>query len=74
LERVPVIDATGLSGRYDFTLTLDLYAGGERPTSDEILADRRAVLQREAGLTLEARKANVDVLVIDHINRVPASN
>lgn len=77
LEQVPVIDATGLSGRYDFTLTFDLPAGGEggeRPTSDEILAERRAVLQREAGLTLEARKARVEVLVIDHVNRTPASN
>lgn len=77
LEQVPVIDATGLSGRYDFTLTFDLSPGregGDRPTSDEILADRRAVLQRDAGLTLEPRKASVDVLVIDRINREPTAN
>lgn len=77
LEQVPVIDATGLSGRYDFTLTFDLSPGregGDRSTSDEILADRRAVLQRDAGLTLESRKASVDVLAIDHINREPTPN
>jgi uncharacterized protein (TIGR03435 family) len=76
-EQVPVVDGTGLSGRYDFTLTLDLPAGNEHehPASDDDpLATWRTVLQRDAGLTLEARKGSVDVLVIDHINREPTAN
>ena len=76
-EQVPVIDGTGLSGRYDFTLTLDLPAGNEHEhtaSDDDPLANWRTVLQRDAGLTLEARKARVDVLVIDHINRAATPN
>jgi len=76
-EQVPVVDATGLSGRYNFTLTLDLPAGNEHEhtaSDDDPLANWRTVLQRDAGLTLEARKARVDVLVIDHINRAATPN
>ncbi|HEY4085363.1 MAG TPA: TIGR03435 family protein [Bryobacteraceae bacterium] len=76
-DQLPVMDATGLSGRYDFALTIDLPAGNEHDHSasdDDPLANWRTVLQRDAGLTLEARKASVDVLVIDHINREPTAN
>jgi len=76
-DPMPVIDATGLSGRYDFTLTHDLPAENEHEhaaADDDPLANWRAVLQRDAGLTLEARKASVNVLVIDHINREPTQN
>jgi len=76
-EQVPVIDRAGLSGRYNFTLTLDLPAGNEHEhtaSDDDPLANWRTVLQRDAGLTLEARKARVDVLVIDHINRAATPN
>src|SRR3569833_3707810 len=57
-DQLPVIDATELSGRYDFALTLDLAAGNEHehaPPEDDPLANWRTVLQRDAGLTLEAR-------------------
>jgi uncharacterized protein (TIGR03435 family) len=75
-EQTPVIDRTGLTDRYDFALTQDLPSGDEHehPTSDDVLGDRRAVLQREIGLTLESRKADVEVLVIDHVNREPRPN
>lgn len=76
LEQMPVMDGTGLTGRYDFSLTHDLQSGDEHehPTSDDLLANMRAVLQKNIGLTLEPRKASVDVLVIDHINHEATPN
>ena len=76
-DQQPVIDATGRAGRYDFTLTLDLAAGNEQehPASeDDLLENQRMALQRDAGLSLELRKASIDVLVIDHIHRAPSVN
>jgi uncharacterized protein (TIGR03435 family) len=76
-DQIPVIDGTGLSGRYDFTLTHDLPAGNEHEhpvPDDDPVANWRMVLQRDAGLSLDLRKVNVDVLVIDHINHDATSN
>ena len=67
----PVIDQTGLTGRYDFTLHYTI--------SDAHLDDPNAppgfftAIQEQAGLKLEPTKAQADVLVIDHIER-PSEN
>jgi uncharacterized protein (TIGR03435 family) len=64
----PVIDKTGLDGFYDIHLN---YA-----TEDGLPdggASIFAALQEELGLKLETRKAPVDVLVIDHVDR-PSEN
>jgi uncharacterized protein (TIGR03435 family) len=70
LER-PVVDQTGLTARYDFTL---------RYTRDETAApDPDAppglftAIQEQLGLKFQPTKAPIDVLVIDHIAR-PSAN
>jgi uncharacterized protein (TIGR03435 family) len=83
-EKVPVLDMTGLKGRYDFVLVLDLprrarSEGGDAPSDeaappDNPLADIGRILPKQLGLTLENRKASVDVLVIDHVEREPTPN
>ncbi len=75
-EKVPVVDMTGLKARYDLTLLHDRLANteGERPTGDDVLADYKTLLQKQLGLTLERRKAPVEVLVIDHADRQPTPN
>jgi uncharacterized protein (TIGR03435 family) len=68
----PMVDQTGLTGRYDFSL---------RWTFDETQAssDPNAVpgiftaIQEQIGLKLEAVKAQADVIVIDHVER-PSAN
>ena len=60
----PVIDATGLEGAFDFTLT---WAPDGMPSIFD-------ALQEQLGLKLEAGKSNVEVLVIDHAERVPVEN
>jgi len=65
----PVNDNTGLAGQYDFVLHWS--RGGADP-SDPYPTIFGAV--QELGLKLEAGKAPVDVLVIDHIEKVPTDN
>ena len=43
-------------------------------SGEDILADFKNLLQKQVGLTLEARKAAVDVLVIDRADRQPTPN
>ena len=67
----PVLDMTGLTGMYDFSLEF---------TSDESLAANAApgpsiftAVQEQLGLKLEARKGPVEVVVIDHVDK-PSEN
>jgi uncharacterized protein (TIGR03435 family) len=78
----PVIDQTGLSGRYDFTLTWtpdESQFGGRgaqvQPQADGGTAppDLFTAMQQQMGLKLESVKAEVDVIVIDHVEK-PSEN
>jgi uncharacterized protein (TIGR03435 family) len=78
----PVVDQTGLSGRFDFVLTWTpdetQFAGlGVRvpPPSDKADAppDLFTAIQQQAGLKFEPTKAPVDVMVIDRVEK-PSEN
>jgi uncharacterized protein (TIGR03435 family) len=78
----PVIDQTGLAGRFDFTLkwTPDefQFAGlGIKPPAPADNADAPpdlfTAMQQQLGLKLESTKAPADVLVIDHVEK-PSEN
>jgi len=75
----PVVDQTGLKGRYDFTLKWapdDSQFGGRVPTaSDDPSAPPSlfTALQEQVGLKLESTRTAVDVLVIDHVEK-PSPN
>jgi uncharacterized protein (TIGR03435 family) len=75
----PVVDQTGLKGRYDFTLKWapdDSQFNGHVPPPSEA-ADAPPSLftavQEQVGLKLETTKTMVDVLVIDHVEK-PSAN
>ncbi len=72
----PVVDETGLDGRFDFHLKL-ASGGAELKTTLEGM-DRGvaifAYFQEQLGLKLEGRKAPVDVLVIEHAEKVPTES
>ena len=69
--QAPVLDQTGLSGKYDFSLDLAPYAvPGERPDIGSMMV---TAVREQLGLKLEARRAPTDVLVIDHLEK-PAAN
>jgi uncharacterized protein (TIGR03435 family) len=78
----PVVDQTGLSGRFDFQLKFTpdetQYAGsGMRvpPPADDATAppDLFTAMQEQLGLKLQATKAPVDVIVIDRVSK-PSEN
>jgi uncharacterized protein (TIGR03435 family) len=73
----PVIDQTGLKGRFDFAPPMPL----PRPppdapavTDEDRLAGCDFNAQRDVGMTLKRTKAPVDILVIDHADKTPTEN
>jgi uncharacterized protein (TIGR03435 family) len=82
----PVVDQTGLTGRYDFTLkwTPDdsqfaQFRGAVAPTpagagdNPDAPPSLYTATQEQLGLKIEATKAQDDVIVIDHIEK-PSAN
>jgi uncharacterized protein (TIGR03435 family) len=78
----PVVDRTGLAGRFDFTLTWtpdeSQFVGfGARvpPPSTDVSAPPGlfTAIQEQLGLKLERTKAPVDVLVVDRVEK-PSEN
>jgi uncharacterized protein (TIGR03435 family) len=75
----PIVDATGLSGGWNFTLSFsqpwarDVNAGAELADPDGKLSIFEA-LDKELGLKLETKKSPMQVLVIDHIEQQPTEN
>jgi uncharacterized protein (TIGR03435 family) len=78
----PVVDQTGLAGRYDFSLNWtpdDSQFGGmgakvPPPTdSADALPNLYTAIQEQLGLKLEATRAPADVMVIDHVEK-PSAN
>ena len=78
----PVIDLTGLTGRYQLILEVSLAAlSGTRMTRENALAEmEQTVVQsfndglRKLGLELERRKGAVESIVVDRIERSPSGN
>ena len=79
----PVIDKTGLTGKYDFNLDYKMVlppgvlpgtipATGDRASDPG--PDLAAVVQEQLGLRLVAGKAQIDILVIDKVEKVPTDN
>lgn len=81
--QMPIVDRTGLGGKFDFTLEFAPQPpGAVTPVSpdslpaapDESGPNLLNAVQQQLGLRLNARKIPVDVLVIDRAERIPAAN
>jgi uncharacterized protein (TIGR03435 family) len=75
--REPVLDLTGLTGAYEVKLewTPDPpLTGPADPAAEQDFPAIRKAIEEQLGLRLEPRKRPIDVLVIDHAERVPAGN
>jgi len=64
----PVVDRTGITGKFDFTLDVSDKPG---PDLEDVATDISDALERQAGLKLERVKVPLPVLMIDHVERVP---
>ena len=74
----PMVDRTGLEGRYDFTVEFApepnaVAAAASDAASDPAAPTFRQALRDQLGLKLESVKADIRILVIDHIER-PSGN
>ncbi len=68
----PIVDQTGLTGRYDFQLQYT-FDESRAPTDGTAAPSLFTAVQEQMGLKLEAVKAPVDVMVIDQVER-PSAN
>lgn len=79
---MPVLDMTGLKGSYD--LTLDWFPEPQQSREGKgdvpLVADSPSgttlpeAVQEQLGLKLELRKAPIEILIVDHAERVPTEN
>jgi uncharacterized protein (TIGR03435 family) len=79
----PVVDQTGLAGRYDFKLTwtptgsefaeYGVHAPASAGDDPNAPPDLFTAMRQQLGLRLKATKASVDAIVIDHIEQ-PSPN
>ena len=81
--KVPVLNATGIPGRYDVLLawsdpgTLEAHPPGAAESSSEsggVPISLEDVLQKQLGLKLQIKKRPVPALVIDHLDETPTAN
>jgi uncharacterized protein (TIGR03435 family) len=82
MER-PVIDMTGLTAKYDFTLEWTpeypmVRAASRAPGAEAEPSDPAptifAAVQDQLGLKLEPRKAPVEILIVDRVEKTPTEN
>ncbi|SPE40254.1 conserved hypothetical protein [Candidatus Sulfopaludibacter sp. SbA3] len=69
---LPVVDLTGLKGRYDFTLDISSYM-----VRDQVLDTPGVVseaLQKQLGLNIVERKILIEMMVVDHAEKIPIEN
>jgi uncharacterized protein (TIGR03435 family) len=80
----PVIDRTGLTGRYDFDLeysgddsngmrTMPAKIGATPPAAPEPGVSIFSSIQ-QLGLKLDAQKLPMDAIVVDHAEKIPTGN
>jgi uncharacterized protein (TIGR03435 family) len=78
LSDLPVLDMTGLKGFYDLKLdwipesgqSADTPAVGDTASGPTL----RVALEDQLGLKLEARKAPIEILIVDHAEKAPSEN
>ena len=66
----PVVDQTGLTGLYDFTLH---WAANDTPETGDNAASFHQALKDQLGLDLKPTRAPIDILVLDHVDH-PTEN
>ncbi len=68
----PIINGTGLPGKYDFVMSW--YTEAQPNAAADSGPSIFAAVQEQLGLKLESQKIPVKTVVIDHIERMPSEN
>jgi uncharacterized protein (TIGR03435 family) len=69
----PVVDKTGLAGRFAWSVSYTPFSSDANAAATGP-PDILAAVQEQLGLKLEPKKESLQVLVIDHVERVPSEN
>jgi uncharacterized protein (TIGR03435 family) len=74
--RAPVINNTGLAGRYDAKINVSKYIpdGTAKEGAFDPISTILTGLQEELGLKVESKKLPLDLLIIEHAEKVPVEN
>jgi uncharacterized protein (TIGR03435 family) len=76
--QAPVIDETGLTGKYDFKLDLANFMMSMDRTQPMGISDVIPILiqaaQQQLGIKIEQRKVPVELMIVDHLEKVPVEN
>lgn len=70
-----VVDRTGIAGSFDFRIRMA--ASEETMRSEAVHGEAPSIfplIERQLGLKLESRKAPLEMLVVDRVERIPTAN
>lgn len=70
----PVMDATGLTGRYDIHIDASAYLASAGNGQMDVMSLLFNALQQQLGVRLESRKDTPEILVIDSVEKTPTEN
>ena len=69
----PIVDKTGMQGRFGWTVNYTPFSANGS-SGDSAPPDLFAAIEQQLGLKLEPKKESLQILVIDHAERVPTEN
>jgi uncharacterized protein (TIGR03435 family) len=72
--RTPIVDETGLKGRYDLNVNVAKYAVMSSDGAPDPIGLIQTALQEELGLKMESRKMPIDLFVIDRVEKAATEN
>jgi len=73
-DNLPVVDKTGLTGKYSFMLEYTRDIPGGAPDAPPVAPALSSALQQQLGLQLVFRKLPFDVVVVESFNKLPTEN
>jgi uncharacterized protein (TIGR03435 family) len=76
--RFPMVDETGLTGRFNYTLDISAYVTEEMRKSQGPPAEATGIIaqaiQTQLGLKVTSKKMPVEIIVVDHAEKTPVEN
>ena len=73
--QAPVVDETGLTGRYDFTIDLSNVLDPTTPMGiNDVIPIFIQVAQLQLGIKIDEKKVAVEMLMVDHAEKLPVEN
>jgi uncharacterized protein (TIGR03435 family) len=75
--RAPVVNMTGLKGRYDFKVDMAPYITPEVTSAKspmELIGVGITAMQEQLGLKMESKRVPVDLVIIDRAEKLPIEN